>query len=175
MLVEGSTLEEITSMLAEQTGIIPEQIRVTVSKHNSQKLHVHGEIKGDTRVVTYRGPETVLMLLKRLGGISKSAATTDIEIVRPQIAHGKVPEIFQVDLREVLLEGKTEKDIPLQPFDQIYIRESKRSCFEKCLPRWLRPFYVKLCGLDEFEPLPFMPRLPFRQRREAQRNQDLNR
>lgn len=160
--VEGQTVRQIRKELAGRFQLPEKEIQVEVTEHKSQKLFVHGEVKGSTQVVAYKGPETAVMLLERLGGITDGAVTTDIQIVRARIAEGESPEIFRVDLNEVLMDKKKEKDPQLHPFDQIYVSETRRSSLEKSLPKWLRPLYATLVGLEIPEPKTLSPRLPFR-------------
>src|SRR5205823_3067122 len=88
---DGHTLPEIARLLAEKAGVPAEAVRVAVAEYNSQQLFLHGEVKGESRAVPYRGPETVLDLLQRVGGITPGAAPQDVQVVRSHVVEGKPP------------------------------------------------------------------------------------
>jgi protein involved in polysaccharide export with SLBB domain len=145
--VDGGTTPEIARVIAEHLSVSPEQVRVTVTEYNSQYLYLYGQVAGLQRAVPYQGPETVLDLLHRVGGVAPGATVRDIKVVRPHVADGKVPEVFRVDLTAIVVRKDSETNIILQPCDQIYIGQSHRSSFGDCLPPWLRPVYQRLCGM----------------------------
>src|SRR5262245_42328789 len=145
---EGHTIPEIAHSLADQAGVSFEAVHVTVAEYNSQQLFLHGEVKGEARAVPYQGPETVLEMLRRVGGITSGAAPQDVQVVRAHVADGKHPEVFEVDLFAILEKNEQQTNVRLQPFDQVYIGQSRRCYLEKCFPPWLRPFYKDLCGLS---------------------------
>jgi protein involved in polysaccharide export with SLBB domain len=136
--VDSETTPEIVRTVAELVSVPPEQVHVTVAEYNSQYLYLFGPVGGSQRAVPYQGPETVLDLLHRAGGLSSSAALRDITIIRPHVAEGKRPEVFHIDLSAIVLRNHAETNILLEPFDQVHIGQSRRSCFNDCLPPWLR-------------------------------------
>jgi len=99
------------------------------------------------RAVPYHGPETVLDLLQRVGGITPGAAPNDVHVIRSRLADNKPPEVFHIDLRAIVMNHDQSTNLRLQPFDQVFVGEAKRSSLEKCLPPCLRPLYEKLCGI----------------------------
>jgi protein involved in polysaccharide export with SLBB domain len=141
--LEGLTPPEIARVVARTLGVRPEQVTVRVVRYESQQLFLHGEVHGQERAVPYIGPETVLDLLQRVGGLADGAASSDIQVVRPHVADGTSPEVFHVDLEAILLKKEQTSNVRLEPFDQVYVGESRRSCLGNCLPPCLRP----LCGM----------------------------
>jgi polysaccharide biosynthesis/export protein len=99
------------------------------------------------RAVPYRGPETVLDLLQRVGGITPGAAPSDVHVIRSRLAENKPPEVFHIDLRAIVINQDQSTNLRLQPFDQVFVGEANRSSLEKCIPPFLRPAYEKLCGI----------------------------
>ena len=99
------------------------------------------------RAVPYRGPETVLDLLQRVGGITPGAAPSDVHVIRSRLAENKPPEVFHIDLQAIVMNQDQSTNLRLQPFDQVFVGETKRSSLEKCIPPCLRPVYEKLCGI----------------------------
>lgn len=149
--VDGGTTPEIVRVVAELLSVPPEQVRVEVAEYNSQYLYLYGQVAGLQRAVAYQGPETVLDLLRRVGGIAPSATIHDVKVVRPHVADGKVPEVFRVDLTAIVVRHDPETNVVLQPCDQVYVGQSHRSSFGDCLPPWLRPVYQRMCGMKRRE------------------------
>jgi len=145
--VDGETALEIVRTVAEAVGVSPNQVHVAVAEYNSQYLYLFGQVTGLQRTVPYQGPETVVDLLHRVGGLTPGAALHDIRVVRPHVAEGKAPEVFHIDLPAILLRGDPETNVVLEPYDQIHIGQSRRSYFSDCLPPWLRPVYDRACGM----------------------------
>lgn len=106
-----------------------------------------GHAESAQRAVPYQGPETVLDLLQRVGGITPGAAPNDVHVVRSRLADNRPPEVFHIDLQAIVMSQDQSTNLRLQPFDQVFVGEAKRSSLEKCLPPFLRPTYEKLCGI----------------------------
>lgn len=141
--IEGETVPEIARTVSESVGVSPEQVQISIAEHNSQFLYLYGEVAGSQRVVSYQGPETVLDLLHRAGGLRQGAAIGDVTVIRPHVAEGKTPEIFHIDLAAIVLRNDPDTNILLKPFDQVHIGQSRRSSYCECLPRWLRSILGK--------------------------------
>ena len=62
----------------------------------------------------------------------------DTRPVRPNVAAGKRPEVFPIDLEAILLKHDRRSDLTLEPGDQVYVGETLRSSWGRCLPPWLR-------------------------------------
>jgi protein involved in polysaccharide export with SLBB domain len=145
--IEGSTVSEVSTTVGRLAGVPPERVSVRVTKFESQKVYVFGQVHGVQRAVPFRGQETVLDLLVRVGGITPGAEPEAVYVIRPHVATGGRPEIFSVDLRAIVMKHDLRTNVRLEPFDQVYIGESQRSCYEKCIPPFLRPLYETLCGM----------------------------
>jgi protein involved in polysaccharide export with SLBB domain len=146
--VNGATVPEITRALAELADIPMERVHVAVLEFNSEQLYLFGEVAGPARAVPYQGPETILNLLQRVGGITPGAALNDVRVVRPHVADGKTPEVFQVDLAAIVLKKDQHTNLHLEPGDQIYVGPTGKSNVARCLPPWLQPFFKTVCGLS---------------------------
>ena len=96
--VEGKTLAEIVKLVAAETGANRDTIQARVLEFHSQFILLFGEISGLQRSVPYRGQETVLDLLQRVGGITPGAEPRDVYVVRPHLGDSTRPELFHVDL-----------------------------------------------------------------------------
>ena len=145
--VEGLAVPEIAERIAEQAEVPPATVRVRVAEYNSQQVYLVGEVTGLQRAVPYQGPETVLDLLQRTGGITPGAAPGEVHVVRAGVAEGRPPQVFHIDLRAIVLGRDQRTNLRLQPFDQVYVGESQQSCFAKCVPPCLRAVYDGLWGM----------------------------
>jgi protein involved in polysaccharide export with SLBB domain len=139
--VEGRTLPEIAGMLATETGQAPADVAVRIAEYRSQYLLLTGQVSGWQRTVPYRGQETVLDLLQRVGGITSGAELGDVYVVRTHMEEGKRPEVFHVNLQAIVMKHDDRTNLRLLPFDQVYIGESRQAQMERALPPWLRPIY----------------------------------
>lgn len=144
--VEGLTPPQAAGQLATQLRLPKDQVQVRVVEFKSQYLILFGEIKGLQRTVPYQGQETVLDLLQRAGGITVGAAPDDVYVIRPRVTEGQRPEVFQVDLRAIVLKHDQKTNLRLQPFDQIHVGETPEARVEKYMPPWLRPLCRFIAG-----------------------------
>ena len=144
--VEGRTLAQIAGLIAEEVGAEQASVLVGVVEYRSQHLLLFGEVIGQQRSVPYQGQETVLDLLRRVGGITAGAEPKDVYVVRPHLGESLRPEVIHVDLHAIVVKGDLATNIRLLPFDQIYVGETRCAQIEKALPSWLRGIYVTVAG-----------------------------
>jgi protein involved in polysaccharide export with SLBB domain len=147
VLVSGKTVPEAVSAIAGAVGLSVRPVRIRVAEYNSQSIYVFGTPEKAQQVVPYRGPETILDLLQRVGMADKGATLGDIQIVRAHVADGKPPEVFPIDLQAVLIRHDLQSNIRLEPFDRIYIRQSCGSRLACCVPPVLQPMYRAVLGI----------------------------
>ena len=145
--VEGLTVLEVAERIADRVGLPPGAVRIRVAGYNSQQVYLVGEVTGLQRAVAYEGPETVLDLLQRTGGITAGAAPGEVHVIRPGVAEGQPPQVFHIDLEAIVLRHDQQTNVRLQPFDQVYVGESRQSCFARCVPPCLRSLYDSLSGM----------------------------
>jgi protein involved in polysaccharide export with SLBB domain len=145
--VEGRTVPEVAEALAAAAGVPAADVRVRVAEFNSQQVYLFGEVFGLNRAVPYQGPETVLDLLQRVGGLTAGAAPGDVHVIRSHVTDGKAPEVFHINLQAIVLQHDQSTNLRLQPFDQVYVGQTRQAVLEKCVPPWLRPAYQSLFGL----------------------------
>ncbi len=145
--IEGRTVAEVALLLSQVYGVSPLAVHVRVAAYKSRQLYLIGQVAGIQHVVPYQGPETVVDLLHRVGGIAPVAAPDAVRVVRSHISEGKAPEVFQVDLQAILLQHDSRTNIYLRPQDQIFVGETRHLSVLKCIPPWLRPIYETFCGM----------------------------
>jgi protein involved in polysaccharide export with SLBB domain len=150
--VEGKSLAEVAGVICTHTGLPAETVQVRVKEYRSQPLFLIGQVVGWQRAVSYHGPETVLDVLQRVGGITPGAAPDEIFVVRAHVAEGPRPEVFHVDLNAILKDKDEKTNIRLLPFDQVYVGESKKAKLLKCIPPCLRPVFFPLLGIRPIGP-----------------------
>lgn len=145
--VEGRGLEEIADDVAEVAGVPVAAVHVRVAEYRSRQIYLFGQAFGQQRAVAYRGPETVTDLLQRVGGVAPGAAAEDVSVVRTRVTQGRAPEVFRVDLPAILSGKDARTNLRLEPFDEIYVGETKQSAVSRCVPPCFKPIYQRLSGL----------------------------
>jgi protein involved in polysaccharide export with SLBB domain len=146
--VEGRTVPEVARLVARETRSPPEHVHVGVASFNSQQVYLIGPGIGAQRAVGYQGPETILDLLHRTGGIASGAAPNDVYLVRSHISEDRQPEVYHINLSAILMRKDQRTNLRVQPFDQVYIGETRQASMTKCVPPCFRPLYRCLCGLE---------------------------
>jgi protein involved in polysaccharide export with SLBB domain len=145
--VEGQTAADVAQSVAAAVEVPTETVHVRIVEYNSQQIYLFGEVLGLHRAVAYQGPETVLDLLQRVGGITPGAAEGDVHVIRSHVADGHDPQVFHVDLRAITVRKDQSTNVRLQPFDQVYVGQTRRAVIDRCMPPWLRPLYQSLVGM----------------------------
>jgi protein involved in polysaccharide export with SLBB domain len=158
--VQNLTLHEIVRRLAQTAGVPASSVRVRVAQFRSQQIVLIGQVVGWQRTVPYQGPERVLELLQRVGGITSEAAPEEVFVVRAHLGEGR-PEVFHVKLAAILNDHDDRSNIFVRPSDHIYVGETRQAKIEKCIPQWIRPLYQALwdlqptdAGLRDNRPMP---------------------
>ncbi len=139
--VEGRSPGQIAVLVAEAICVAPADVRVRVVEYRSQQLFLFGQVVGHQRSVPYKGQETVLDLLQRVGGISPGAEPEDVYVVRAHIADAGRPEVYHVDLRAIVIGHDQKTNLRLLPDDQVYVGETRQALIERIIPPWVRPLY----------------------------------
>jgi protein involved in polysaccharide export with SLBB domain len=145
--VEGLTAVEAGDHLAGLAAVSRDGVTVRVAAFNSKRIYLAGEVAGPQRAVAYRGPETVPDLLQRVGGVTPGAAPEKVLVIRSRVAEGKPPEVFHIQLRDIALNHDDSTNVRLQPFDEVYVGETRQASMACCIPSCIRPLYEALCGL----------------------------
>jgi polysaccharide biosynthesis/export protein len=150
--VEGQTSAQAVETIATTAGVAPNKVRLRILEYKSRQIYLSGEVAGRHRTVPYQGPETVAELLQRAGGVTPGAEVGDVHVIRSHITDGQTPEDFHVDVHAIYIDHDDRTNLILQPFDQVYVGENRKSSLTKCFPAWLRPTYERLLGLKRHEP-----------------------
>jgi polysaccharide biosynthesis/export protein len=145
--IEGLTAGEAASQIAAAAHLPESNVRVSVAEYRSQIIYVLGQVVGAQHAVAYMGPEKVLDVLRRAGGITAGAAPDAVYLVRSRVTEGQSPEVVRVDVRAILFREEEKTNITVQPLDQIFVGESRRCTFDRALAPWLRPLFELCCGM----------------------------
>jgi protein involved in polysaccharide export with SLBB domain len=145
--VEGLNLVEVAQHFALAAEVPSSSVQAHVLEFRSQHIYLFGEGIGSPRAVPFQGPETVLDLLQRVGGITPGAAAGDVQVIRAHVTADRDPEVFRVDLAAIAVKRDQRTNLRLQPFDQVHVGQTRKAGMEKCVPPWLRPLYESLCGM----------------------------
>lgn len=148
--VDGSTPADIANLLSRDHG----PTTVEVIDHASRHVLMFGPGEGVQRVVPYVGSESVIDLLRRTGGLPVGAAFRAVHVVRPHVAGGQRPEVFVVDLEAILGHGDATTDVTIQPYDQVYVGQTKGAAIARSLPPWMRKAMPGMFALDEAPEMP---------------------
>jgi hypothetical protein len=145
--VEGGSTTDARRAIAAAAGCDPSRVSVTVAEARTGRLHLFGPEQNRQRVVPYIGAERLVDFLHRSGCSDAGCADwRDVCVVRPNVASGGDPQVFRVDLRAVAA-GDHTTNVPLEPGDQVYVGETRRSSFARLLPEWLKLGYLRLAGV----------------------------
>jgi polysaccharide export outer membrane protein len=147
--IEGKTSAEAAAAIAAQVGVSPSAVRVVVQAYRSQKVYLLGEVQGLQRSVPYQGPERVVELLQRVGGLTGGAELGNVYLVRSHVTAGKSPEVFRVDVSAIVMKHDQSTNYVVEPFDEISVGERPSSSFSRSLPPWLLPIYQTVFGLEK--------------------------
>jgi protein involved in polysaccharide export with SLBB domain len=135
--VDGLTVGEVADKLAADLHVSRPDIHIRIAEFASRQVFLCGPVAGTERAVPYQGPEPVVAFLRRIGGLAREAEPRDVHVIRANVASGRRPEVFEVDLKAILLDHDDKTNVLLQPYDQVYVGESARANWEKCLPPWM--------------------------------------
>ncbi len=117
--VAGLTPIQIQQKLAEAYSRFYKEpeILVTVAVYRSKHIYVYGEV-GAEGTQAYTGYQKVSDAIGDAGGITWRAASSRVRVIRGD-PHD--PEIYMVDLDELVFEGDTRQDVSLAEDDVVYV------------------------------------------------------
>jgi len=121
--------EAITAPLARDFFVNP-QVIIAVKEYKSKKVYVTGSVD-KPGLYTLEGHTTLLELIGKAGGNSKERSNFAF-VIRGSLAEVKSDQdieqlikskkAIQVNLHELLDQGRTDKNIPIEPNDIVYIQ-----------------------------------------------------
>ena len=123
IMVAGLTPVELTDLLTGKyaSELKKPEITVIVRSFGGQRVYVDGEV-AKPGMVPLIGFTTVLHAISQAGGMKDTARRSQVVIIRR--AEDNKPLVFQVDLEKVIESTDMSQDIPLKPFDIVYVPKS---------------------------------------------------
>jgi polysaccharide export outer membrane protein len=153
LYVLGSSVEEVTEKMRESLASVVRfaQISVAVTNFGDRRVFVMGEvvIPGDHE---YHSGLSLLGAIAEAGGFNNSAKRSSVVVLRrtgPDLATA-----MRVDLRDPLKGENLERDMPLKPFDIIYVPKTFIASVNVLMDQYFRqmtpPFSLYLEGWEAF-------------------------
>jgi len=122
----GQTVQELEGFLKtelEKSYLVSAQVLVFIEQYHPRKVSIVGEVM---RPGKYNMPEekdmTLLEAIALAGGFTKDASIGSVKVMR-RLENGK-QVVIKVNVKDITVKGRKEKDILLQPDDAIVVPES---------------------------------------------------
>ena len=122
----GQTVQGLEGFLKEaleKSYLVSAQVLVFIEQYHPRKVSLVGEVM---RPGKYDMPEekdlTLLEAIALAGGVTKDASIGNVRVMR-RLENGK-QIVIKVNVRDITLKGRKDKDIILQPDDAIVVPES---------------------------------------------------
>lgn len=123
IMTDGLTPAELTDLLKEKYAkeIQKPEITVIVRSFSAQKVYMDGEVN-NPGVIDLIRPMTILQAISQAGGLKDSARIDEIIIIRR--TSDKKPMYVQVNLSKIINATDVHQNIPLLPYDIVYVPKS---------------------------------------------------
>jgi protein involved in polysaccharide export with SLBB domain len=144
--VEGETMAECAEQIADWLHLPSRTVEVHVAEYESRRIYLFGKVWGKQRSIPYRGPERLSDVLARAGGMGAGAAAERVYLLRAGVAEGRSPELYHVAGSTT---ATAARNIIVQPYDEIYIDETKPSPFARCFLPWFKPICERCSKLAQ--------------------------
>jgi polysaccharide export outer membrane protein len=122
----GQTVQNFEDFLKsalEKSYLVNAQVLVYIEQYHPRKVSLVGEVM---RPGKYNMPEekdmTLLEAIALAGGFTKDASIGSVKVMR-RLENGK-QVVIKVNVKDITVKGRKEKDILLQPDDAIVVPES---------------------------------------------------
>jgi protein involved in polysaccharide export with SLBB domain len=134
LLVAGLTTRELREQLtANYAKLFREpQVSVIVKEFANLKIYVGGEV-GQPGALPLVGDMTALAAVLQAGGMKPTAKPEGAVLLRNE---GGKPVATRIDLEQIVKHGAA--DVPLQPFDVVYVPRSKIATVDRAVDQYVR-------------------------------------
>jgi protein involved in polysaccharide export with SLBB domain len=153
MYVLGRTLEEVGGEVNESLKSLVRypQATLSVTKLGDRRVFVMGEVEGPGDHA-YRRGMTVLTAIAQAGGFNNNAKRSSVIVLRRLGAEEAVA--FRVDLRDPLKGENLHQDLPIRPFDIVYVPKTFIASLNVLVDQYFRnmtaPFTFYIEGWEMF-------------------------
>lgn len=119
MTVAGLSYPELQEVLQERISeyYLDPQVSINVLQVSSMKVYVLGDVRNPT-VLQIESEMDVVGALTQAGWITEDSRTNNILLIRGGLAE---PELFTVDLDQLLAQGDVRQNIPMEKGDILYV------------------------------------------------------
>lgn len=140
----GFSVQELKEAVIAQSkdiAVNPIDPSIDVLKSTGGRIYVGGEVR-NPGVYPLEGSPSALQAVITANGFVDSSRMNDVIVVRRN-PNGK-PYVFRTNLRVALMQGHTDNDILLRPFDTVYV--PKKTIAK--LDQWVSEYIDKLVPFD---------------------------
>jgi protein involved in polysaccharide export with SLBB domain len=137
IMAAGMTPAQLTSLLTVKYGkeLQQPELTVIVRSFNSQRVYVDGEVN-KPGLVPLVAPTTLLQAVAQAGGMKETARTDEVILIRRGADNRVVTTMLNL---EKALDGTdVAQDIPLIPFDILYVPRSHISNVNVWVDQYMR-------------------------------------
>jgi polysaccharide export outer membrane protein len=119
MDIAGMTYPELMGVLTEQIGAyyVDPQVSINILEVSSMKVYVLGYVRSPS-VQQIESELDVVGALTKAGWITADSRTNNILLIRGGL---EKPELFTIDLDQLLATGDVRQNVPLQKGDILYV------------------------------------------------------
>ena len=120
VVVAGMTFPELQETLTAAIGTFYEspQVSVNIARLSSQKVFVLGDGVAQPQVLQLEGEMSILEALTKAGGLSTTARTRNVLLVRGGLAE---PALYTVDVQAIYTQGQMDQMVYLQQNDIVVV------------------------------------------------------
>lgn len=125
--VSGMSTSQVADELTQRyaRALRNPQATVILRKYAVPRIYVAGEVVQPTAHALEGGQLTALQAIVQSGGFRKSAERSNVIVLRNS-SNGKQPVFIKLDLQG-FLEQTVEADLPLKPYDIVYVPQKRIS------------------------------------------------
>jgi len=134
----GLTVPALTQALRERFAreLRRPDLTVIVRSFNAHRVFVGGEV-GSPGVIQTVAPLTVLQSVYQAGGFRETARPEEVIVIR-RTPGSTNPTVIPIDVTAVLDGSRVDQDIPLMPYDVVYVPKSPISNVNKFIDQYIR-------------------------------------
>ncbi len=147
--VGGLTTVEIREKLESLYSkfYLEPKVLVRVTAYRSKRIFMYGEV-GRPGAIPYTGAQTVMDAIGSVGGVSRRAARKRVKVIRGDPLD---PEVFDVNLDKLILEGDVLYDVSLAENDVVYVPPTVLARIGYTIDNLLFPFRSLLAAISTGE------------------------
>jgi polysaccharide export outer membrane protein len=149
IMAAGMTPAQLSDLLAAKYGkeLQQPELTVIVRSFNTQRIYVDGEVN-KSGLVPLVAPTTVLQAVMQAGGMKDTARTNEVILIRRGTDNRVVTTMLNLD--KVLDGSDAGQDLPLVPFDIIYVPKSHIANVNVWVDQYIRKMLPVQPGMSLF-------------------------